>query len=192
MGAKMIEALWAVVFSSQVGTLATGVAVFESQRIFGGDGTFFYPGDYAVSGTTISGKVEVTHYSGRPMSVLGPTQKLTLEFEGQIAGNTIRGDGVTLGEPQQRLTITCHRLARLPVGAAIFAQYQNSVDARLATTAETASSRLPEAYERLADGGSEAVSHADYVPTRDRQFRKRFLPRVKPLVLGRGDQGRAS
>ncbi len=74
MGTKMIEALWAVVFSSQVGTLATGAAVFETQRIFGGDGTYFYLGDYAVLGTTITGKVEVTHYSGRPMSVLGPTR----------------------------------------------------------------------------------------------------------------------
>jgi hypothetical protein len=42
----------------------------------------------------------------------------------------------------------------------IFAQYQREVDARLAATAQTAFDRLPHAFERLAAGDKEAVSHA--------------------------------
>jgi hypothetical protein len=43
---------------------------------------------------------------------------------------------------------------------AIFSQYQNAADALLATTAKTAFDRLPQAFERLAAGDPEAISHA--------------------------------
>jgi hypothetical protein len=42
----------------------------------------------------------------------------------------------------------------------IFTQYQDEVDALLAGTAETAFKRLPNAFERLGAGDSEAISHA--------------------------------
>jgi hypothetical protein len=154
----MIEALWAASFSTQHAVFASGVVVFEGGRIFGGDGNYYYLGDYVVAGTTVSGKVEVTHYAGPPNSVLGPNHKLTLEFKGQITGNTMHGDGVTVSKPQMPLTISCRRLENLSIGAAIFAQYKNSVDTLLAGTAEIASNLLPQAYERLAAGAARRPS----------------------------------
>jgi hypothetical protein len=157
----MIEALWTANFSStQHGTFASGVIVFEGGRIFGGDGSYYYLGDYVVEGSTVSAKVVVTHYAGAPTGVLGPMHKGTLEFNGQITGDTMRGAGVTLGQPQMHLTISCRRLENLSIGAAIFAQYKNSVDTLLANTAEIAANLLPQAYERLAAGDSEAITHA--------------------------------
>lgn len=42
----------------------------------------------------------------------------------------------------------------------IFEQYQREVDAALSTTAKTAFTRLPQAFERLSAGDPEATSHA--------------------------------
>lgn len=158
----MIEALWAVNFVTQGSPLASGVVVLENGHIFGGEGQYYYLGDYVVTGTIIRGKVEVTHHAGQPINIIGLTlYKFVVEFSGQLHGDTIIGDGVTLTTPQYPLKISCRRLANLSIGAAIFTQYKNGVDALLADTAEIASDRLPQAYERLAaGGGSEAVSHA--------------------------------
>jgi hypothetical protein len=157
----MIEALWAVSFGTQGGQFGSGVAIFENGHIFGGEGQYYYLGDYLITGTTIKGNVQVTHHAGPPTTVGGLTlYKMGIEFIGQVHDDTIIGTGITLTTPQQCLAISCRRLANLSIGAAIFTQYKNSVDAVLADTAELAADRLPQAYERLATGGSEAVSHA--------------------------------
>jgi len=51
-----IEALWAVNFSTQLGFSGSGVAVFETGRIFGGDSLYYYIGDYVLNGDTVRGK----------------------------------------------------------------------------------------------------------------------------------------
>jgi hypothetical protein len=68
----------------------------------------------------------------------------------------------------------------------IFAQYQGEVDARLAVTAQTAFDRLPHAFERLAAGDKEAVSHALTTCRRvlDSFGDSVYPPRAEPARIG--------
>jgi hypothetical protein len=110
----MIEALWAVAFSTPMGAFGSGVVVFETGRIFGGDALYYYLGDYTVNGNTVTGTVNVAHYSGPPANVFGPITNLTLNFQGQISGNTMQAVGVDPTNAQRRLTMDFRRLANLP------------------------------------------------------------------------------
>jgi T3SS negative regulator,GrlR len=110
----MIEALWAVNFSTPMGSFGAGVVVLETGRVFGGDSLYYYLGDYTVDGKTVRGTVSVIHYSGPPMNVFGPIEKLTLQFEGQMAGDTMQAIGIDPTNPQRRLTMKFRRLANLP------------------------------------------------------------------------------
>ena len=44
----MIEALWSVDFSTNLGMHGFGIAVFETKRILGGDSGMIYVGSYEV------------------------------------------------------------------------------------------------------------------------------------------------
>lgn len=111
----MIEALWSVAFSTPQGAAGTGVVVLESQKILGGDAMYYYVGDYVVThGQSISGKVEVIHYAGPPWNIFGPIERLTLEFTGQISGNTVQTVGVDPSNHQRQVSMTFRRLADLP------------------------------------------------------------------------------
>jgi hypothetical protein len=59
-----IEAHWAVNFSTPFGSFDSGVVVFGTGRIFGTASLYYNLGDYVLTGTVASGKVEVVHYSG--------------------------------------------------------------------------------------------------------------------------------
>ena len=67
----MIEAMWTVSFSTPQGTFGSGVAVFETGRIFGGDSMYFYLGSYTVSGSDVMGKALVQHYGDRSPTFSG-------------------------------------------------------------------------------------------------------------------------
>ena len=59
-----LEALWALTFGTEQ-RLGAGVVVFETGRIFGGDGNFYYLGhyDYNTRDQTISGEVAVIRHA---------------------------------------------------------------------------------------------------------------------------------
>lgn len=45
----MLEALWSVEFQSSFGLQGNGVVVFETGRVFGGDSTMIYVGNFVLS-----------------------------------------------------------------------------------------------------------------------------------------------
>jgi hypothetical protein len=100
-----IEALWAVNFSTPLDVSGSGVAVFETGRIFGGDSFYYYIGDYVLNGDTILGKAEVLHYSGPPWNIFGPIERMILQYEGQIQGDTIQAIGIDPTNPQRQVTM---------------------------------------------------------------------------------------
>jgi hypothetical protein len=51
-------------FSTPFGSFDSGVVVFGTGRIFGTASLYYNLGDYVLTGTVASGKVEVVHYSG--------------------------------------------------------------------------------------------------------------------------------
>src|ERR1700730_4095170 len=110
-----IEALWAVNFASPFGTAGSGVVVFETGRIFGGDSMYYYIGDYTINGRDVAGSVEVIHYSGQPLNIFGSIQRMTLNYQGQFTGgNQMQAVGLDPNNPQRRVTMNFQRLADLP------------------------------------------------------------------------------
>jgi len=108
-----IEALWAVNFSTPFDS-GSGIVVFETGRIFGGDSFYYYLGDYAIPGSNVRGKVDVIHHSGPPLNIFGPIERLTLQYEGQMTGDTMQAIGVDPTDSQRRIEMRFRRLANLP------------------------------------------------------------------------------
>jgi hypothetical protein len=109
----MIEGLWSVTFSTPEGVAGSGVAVFESQRIFGGDSMYYYLGHYAVANAEVQGTVEVIHYAGPPWNVLGQLERITLSFRGALKEGSF---STAASDPtgQAHLGMVFSRLANLP------------------------------------------------------------------------------
>ena len=59
----MLEALWSAKFESNLGIFGSGVVIFETGRVFGGDGEYYYTGNYEVNKDEINGKLLVVHYT---------------------------------------------------------------------------------------------------------------------------------
>ena len=110
----MIEALWSVTFNTPQGAWGSGVVVLETQRILGGDSMYYYLGDYTVTGSVVQGSVDVVHYSGPPHNVFGPLNRVTLQFKGELKGDTMQAVAVDPANQQRQMTMTFKRLADLP------------------------------------------------------------------------------
>ena len=79
-----VEGMWAVYFGDVAGPqVNSGVAVFETGRIFGGDSMMAYLGTYQVSSAGISGSAKIWAYN--------PHQAVTTAF-----GKMGTAEGVTL------------------------------------------------------------------------------------------------
>jgi len=81
----MVDGLWTAEFGSSTGVFGGGVAVFRDGKILGGDATYYYVGDYLVSGKEFKATLRVSPYMEGAQSVFGTVGKsLTLELEGSF------------------------------------------------------------------------------------------------------------
>lgn len=115
----MVEALWTVEFFDPTSNglpLGTGIAVLETNRVFGGDAQYFYVGDYEVSGPDIKATVKIVHYSGPPHSVFGQLGRFTLSLIGKIAQDekSISMIGNIVRKPEPKIVLKFKRQAELP------------------------------------------------------------------------------
>ena len=117
------EALWAVYFGDVSdpsrlvpGRTNAGVAVLETQRIFGGDSQYFYLGSYEVEKDWITASVTITHFNGEGWSAFGGPLRgsMKLRLEGRREGNEVRGHMWPEDHPSMRLPAMLRRLADLP------------------------------------------------------------------------------
>ena len=66
-----MEGLWSVLFSRGAGSYY-GVAVFDGNRIFGGDSSFYWTGTYTVQNGQVNAQLDaVSHSGGAVLTVLG-------------------------------------------------------------------------------------------------------------------------
>ena len=72
-----LEALWSVRLKSAVPGAAgysqfeaAGVVVLETNRLFGGDSSYYYTGSYVGKNGRLTARVEVKHYAGPANSIL--------------------------------------------------------------------------------------------------------------------------
>ena len=117
------EALWAVYFGDasdpsgfDPGRMNAGVAVLETQRIFGGDSQYYYVGNYEVEKDRITATVTITHFNGEGWIAFGErlTGSLKLGLEGRREGNVVRGYMWPEDRPGMRLPAMLLRLKDLP------------------------------------------------------------------------------
>ena len=110
-----LEALWSVEFRSNLGNLGGGVVMFKTGRVLGGDGSFYFLGDFSVRDGTVSGKVGITQYNRLSPSVFGGNcPRFDLTFAGRIGDKKMRLYGHLADDPSMRITVNCVRRAELP------------------------------------------------------------------------------
>lgn len=111
----MIEALWSVQFQSCFGMHGSGVAVFETGRVFGGDSTMIYVGKFKVENGVIYSDINVQKYAHiqSMFSAVG-LDHFNLKLTGTPMQNEMVLSGYVVEDPTRKITITAIRRAELP------------------------------------------------------------------------------
>jgi T3SS negative regulator,GrlR len=92
-----MEGLWTVEFGSSTGMFGGGVAVFRDGKIVGGDGTYYYLGEFNLRGNAFDAKLRISPFIPGAKSVFGTVgQELTLELVGTMVGP---GQATAQGHP---------------------------------------------------------------------------------------------
>jgi hypothetical protein len=113
-----IEALWYVNFGSNQEAFGAGVAVFETGRIFGGDSSFYYKGNYEIKNSTITAEVFVKKHSEGLDSIFENLSEFNIVLEGPLEGSLNGNKFILAGylkeDPAQKLASSFVRLDDLP------------------------------------------------------------------------------
>lgn len=110
----MVEGLWSIEFASSHGFVGGGVVVLETQRIFGGDSSYYYIGDYRVQNNQIVAMVTITHYNGPPSSIFGNRPHFQVRISGQTNPSIMDVHGHLVGDPNQVVAARLTKRAELP------------------------------------------------------------------------------
>jgi T3SS negative regulator,GrlR len=112
----MIEALWSVEFSSNVGFIGAGVVVIETGRVLGGDSGFMYVGNVRVEQSTVHIDVKVSRYSDvlTLPSIFGSLQTFHLKVSGPLNATNISFTGHVVENPALQIKVNAVRRAELP------------------------------------------------------------------------------
>jgi len=80
-----MDGLWTAEFASSAGIFGGGVAVFQNGKILGGDGTYFYTGEYELRGDRFEATLNVSPFIDGAESVFRTVGRvLTLELAGSV------------------------------------------------------------------------------------------------------------
>ena len=80
-----LEALWTISAASKNDTSAghgSGVVIFETNRIFGGDGSFYYIGNFTCENGKLEANLRITRHSPGD-SIFGPGDEFDLKLSGE-------------------------------------------------------------------------------------------------------------
>jgi hypothetical protein len=82
-----MDGLWTAEFGSSAGMFGGGTAVFQNGKIMGGDGSYFYLGEYTLQGTAFKATIKVAPYLPNAESVFKTVGRdLTLDLDGSLVG----------------------------------------------------------------------------------------------------------
>lgn len=117
-----IEGMWAVYFGDVAGVqVNSGIAVFETGRIFGGDSMMAYLGNYSVNNSSVAGELRVWAYNPHQQVVTafgkrGTTAGDDLSLEGQLDAGTgnIVGQLWETKNPDSKIPATLIKVSDLP------------------------------------------------------------------------------
>jgi hypothetical protein len=115
-GKAVIEALWSVEFSTNVGSFGAGVVVLETGRVLGGDSSFIYIGKFHVDKSIVHLEVESSRYNMvvQLPSIFGNLNKFTLRVSGPVNANEVILVGHVVEHPTLEVKVHAIRRAELP------------------------------------------------------------------------------
>jgi hypothetical protein len=94
-----MNGLWTAEFGSSTGMFGGGVAVFRDGKVLGGDGTYYYIGEYTLKGSAFQATLKVSPFIPGAESVFKTVGKdLTLELEGSL---TDEGRAIAQGHSRE-------------------------------------------------------------------------------------------
>lgn len=108
------EALWSVVFLSSTQRQGGGVIVLETDRVFGGDSSYFYVGNYDIKDNQITFAITVTRYNDMLESIFGNLDAFSLTLQGAYNDEEFNVNGHIDGDPTRIIEVNCRRRAELP------------------------------------------------------------------------------
>ena len=110
----MKDALWSLEFISGDKTFAAGVAIFENDRVFGGDSQYYFLGTYRLSANFITGDLEVTHYNGPAYPFLGRAKTFSLIISGPFEDPVMELQANVAESKSKELRVRLTRRAEWP------------------------------------------------------------------------------
>jgi hypothetical protein len=110
-----LEALWAVRFGT-LQNVGTGVIVFETGRIFGGDASFYHVGNFTYNprDQRISGEVEVVRHAMHAPFIFVGYDGGRVRLSGQFSEPEMILTGHLVQDPRQTIEVHCRHLVDLP------------------------------------------------------------------------------
>ena len=105
--------MWTVNFATNKPDAGAGVVVFESNRLFGGDSSFYYVGDYVVKDGIVSANVHVERHNNFLPSAMG-LDNFTLKLSGKVDHDQFTVNGHAVEAPNNQITVLFKRLTELP------------------------------------------------------------------------------
>ncbi len=102
-----MEGLWTVEFGSNVGMFGGGVVVLANGKVMGGDGGYFYLGEFKLNARHFHASIKVSPFIEGYESVFKTLgQTLTLELVGSMTDETHAvAQGHPAGRPDLRLGV---------------------------------------------------------------------------------------
>jgi hypothetical protein len=100
----VIDGLWTLEFSAPR-LSGAGVAVFADGRVLGGDGGYYYAGDYKVNGDGIEATIDVVRFERNSISVFGDIPRFQLVVSGNVEGSELRAKGHMVQLPDLHIQI---------------------------------------------------------------------------------------
>ncbi len=111
----MIEGLWSMVFVTNKGSFGGGVVVFDTLRLFGGNSSYCYVGNYKVGpGGDMTAVAEVSQYIEGINSIFYPLTNFILDLAGKIETPEFECIGNIREDPNQSIKVQLVKRAELP------------------------------------------------------------------------------
>lgn len=97
----MIEGLWTAEFGSSTGVFGGGVAVLQDGKVMGGDGGYYYVGEYTLTNGIFRATIQVKPFIQNYESVFQTmNQPFTLDLSGSVLDeNLLKAQGQAKGMP---------------------------------------------------------------------------------------------
>jgi T3SS negative regulator,GrlR len=110
---KSIEGLWTVIYSHG-SNYDGGIVVFNNGQVLGGDNQYFYVGNYSVTGSQLTCKVQVIGFIKGAMSIFGfPMDHIEFLITGIIQADEIIGKGSVVGIDEATVSMRLSKRAEV-------------------------------------------------------------------------------